>query len=74
MIDNVLDVATNLSWFGDIYAAEIFYNCKMLESLQPYEGVDVYWVEKGDALHWGRWTSMTTGLVSSPFAAKISFS
>ena len=33
LLDNVLDMATNLSWFGDIYAEEMFHNYKMLESL-----------------------------------------
>ena len=26
LVENILDVDTHLSWFGDIYAAEILYN------------------------------------------------
>ena len=52
LVYNVLDVTTHLSWFRDIYAAEMFHNYKMSESLQPYAGVDVYWEEKGGELYW----------------------
>ena len=48
LVDNVLDVTTNLSWFGDIDAAEMFHNYNIPVSLQPYAGVDVSWAEKGD--------------------------
>ena len=48
--------------------AEMFHNYKMLESLQPYVGVNVSWSEKGNALHWEICTRMAMGLVSSPFA------
>ena len=46
----------------------------MWESLQPYAVVDVYWAEKGNALHWGKWTRMAMGVVSSPFVTTIMFS
>ena len=35
LLDNVLDVATHLSWFGDIDAEEMFHKYKILESMQP---------------------------------------
>ena len=50
-VDNIIDVDTNLSWFGDIDAAEMFHNYKMTEIIQPYVGVDVYWEEKGYVIH-----------------------
>ena len=68
LVDNVLDVATHLSWFGDIDAAEIFHNYKMLESMQPYAGVDVSWTKKGNKIRWEKWTRMAMDLVSSPFS------
>ena len=50
LLYNVLDVATRSSWFGDIYAAEMFRNYNIPESLQQYAGFDVYWAEKGNLL------------------------
>ena len=73
-VDNVLGVATHSSWFGDMYAVDMFHNYKMLESLQLYAGIDVSLVEKGDALYWEIWTRMNMGLVSSPFATTRIFS
>ena len=67
-VKNFLDVATHSSWFGDIYAAEMFHNYKMSERLQPNPGVDVPCSDKGGELHWERWTWMDMGLASSPFA------
>ena len=52
LLDNVLGVATHLSWFGDIDAAEMFHKYKISESMQPLAGVDLYWAEKGNKLHW----------------------
>ena len=74
LVDNFLDVVTCLSWFGDIDAADIFHYYKMSESLHTYAGVDVSWADKGNALHWERWTSMVMGLLSSPFATTRIFS
>ena len=45
-IDNVLDVATNLSLFRNIDTSEMFHNYNMLERLQPYAGVDMTWADK----------------------------
>ena len=68
LLENILDVATNSSWFRDMDAAEMFHNYKMSEILQPYAGIDVSWAEKGNALHWEIWTRMAMGLVYLPFA------
>ena len=51
LVYNALDVATHSSWFGDIDVAEMFYNYKIPESLQPYAAVDISWEEKCNALH-----------------------
>ena len=57
-VDKVLDVATHFSWFEYIDATAMFHNYMMTESLQPYAGVDVYCIDKGNATHCKIWTRM----------------
>ena len=40
-VDNIIDVATKLQWFRDIYAADMFHIYNISESLKPYACVDV---------------------------------
>ena len=42
--ENVLDTSTHSSWFGDVKSSGMFHNYKLPEKVQPYTGVDVYWV------------------------------
>ena len=67
-IQNVLDCATDTSWFGDVDAGEMFLNYPLDIAIRAYAGVDVSWMYPGKrGVTWYHWTRMAMGLTSSPW-------
>ena len=69
-IQNVLDCATDTSWFGDVDAGEMFLNYWLDPAIRPYAGVDVSWDTDGGGSggkRWERWTRMAMGMLPSPW-------
>jgi hypothetical protein len=68
-IVNVLDCATEDSWFGDVDAGEMFLNYMLDENIRPYAGVDVSWLTDKfpQTLTWEHWCRMAMGMRPSPF-------
>ena len=65
---NVLDAATETSWFGDVDAGEMFLNYPLDIAMRAFAGVDVSWMYPDNpGCTWYRWTRMAMGLRSSPW-------
>ena len=69
-IDDVLDCATDTSWYGDVDVGEMFLNFPLDVQMRAYAGVDVSY---GGDLRWERWTRCLMGLKPSPFICTRAF-
>jgi hypothetical protein len=65
---NVLDCATEDSWFCDVDVGEMFLNFPLDLRIRPYCGVDLSWQLKGKrGYKWERWNRMAMGMSPSPW-------
>jgi hypothetical protein len=65
---NVLDCATEDSWFCDVDVGEMFLNFPLDVKIRPYCGVDLSWQLKGKrGYRWERWNRMAMGMSPSPW-------
>ena len=66
-VSNILDCATDESWFGDVDAGEMFLNFPLDINIRKYCGVDMSWMREDGKTMWECWNRMAMGMRPSPF-------
>ena len=66
-MSNVVDCAVHTSWFGDVYAGEMFLNFPLDLRMRKYCGADISWMKKDGSQFWECWHRMAMGMKPSPW-------
>ena len=64
---NVVDCSSEVSWFGDVDAGEMFLNFPLDLKMRKYCGVDLSSTTKDNTKLWLCWHRMAMGMRSSPW-------
>ena len=64
---NVIDCATDASWYGDVDVGEMFLNFPLDINMRKFCGVDISWMREDGKTLWKCWNRMAMGMKPSPF-------
>ena len=64
---NVVDCATDASWYGDVDVGEMFLNFPLDINMRKFCGVDLSWMQEDGKTLWKCWNRMAMGMKPSPF-------
>ena len=64
---NVVDCATDASWYGDVDVGEMFLNFPLDINMRKFCGVDLSWMKEDGKTLWKCWNRMAMGMKPSPF-------